>query len=125
MAKKQATTPDKTNIRRIKASDDTPKKASNGTETKSKSSTIKTKDKAKSKTAAKPVRDINVGTKNPFVAFGNYIRGAWHELKQVRWPSRSATWKMTFAVLLFSGSFAVLILLLDFAFNKLFELILR
>ena len=86
------------------------------------------KSVATKKTRAKSAvvkRDINAKTKNPFKAFGNYLRGAWVELKQVRWPTRGATWKMTLAVLIFSAIFVVLILLLDFGFNQLFELILR
>ncbi len=66
---------------------------------------------------------------NPFVkalfSFGGYFRGAWIELRLVRWPTRSATWGLTFAVILFSAFFAVVILLLDILFKFLFELILK
>ena len=50
-----------------------------------------------------------------------YFEGAWRELKQVRWPDRSATWSLTVAVILFSVFFAAIILGLDFAFNELFR----
>jgi preprotein translocase subunit SecE len=60
----------------------------------------------------------------PFVAFGGYFKGAWFELRQVRWPNRKATWSLTGAVLLFTAFFVVLILLLDVLFKYLFELIL-
>lgn len=66
---------------------------------------------------------------NPFVktlfAIGGYFKGAWVELRLVRWPTRRATWGLTFAVLLFSGFFIVVILLLDILFKYLFELILK
>ncbi len=61
----------------------------------------------------------------PLAAFGGYFKGAWFELRQVRWPNRKATWSLTGAVLLFTAFFVVLILLLDVLFKYLFELILK
>jgi preprotein translocase subunit SecE len=55
---------------------------------------------------------------------GGYFKGAWQELRLVRWPTRGATWSLTFAVLAYSAFFVVLVLLLDAAFKYLFELIL-
>lgn len=63
-------------------------------------------------------------SKNPFKAFMGYFSGAWYELKQVRWPTRRATWGMTTAVLAFTAVFIVIILLLDALFKYLFQLIL-
>lgn len=57
-------------------------------------------------------------------AIGGYFKGAWAELRQVRWPNRRATWGLTGAVILYSAFFVVLVLLLDAAFKYLFELIL-
>ena len=57
--------------------------------------------------------------------FGNYLRGAWAELKLVRWPTRKMTWELTAAVLGFSAFFVVFILLLDALFKYLFNLILK
>lgn len=57
-------------------------------------------------------------------SIGGYFKGAWFELRQVRWPTRKATWGLTLAVILFSAFFVVLILLLDLVFKYLFELIL-
>ena len=54
-----------------------------------------------------------------------YFKGAWQELKLVRWPTRSATWSMTAAVLVFTLIFVVLILLLDAGFNWGFNQILK
>ncbi len=61
----------------------------------------------------------------PLFAFGGYFKGAWFELRQVRWPNRRATWSLTGAVLLFTAFFVVLILLLDVLFKFLFEIILK
>ena len=58
---------------------------------------------------------------NIFVALGRYFKGAWIELKQVRWPTRKATWELTAAVLLFTLFFVVLVVILDAGFKALFE----
>ncbi len=75
------------------------------------------------KKAAKPQKS-DERTKNPLIAISRYFAGAWYELKQVRWPTRQATWSMTAAMLVFTGFFVLLILLLDALFKYLFELIL-
>lgn len=62
--------------------------------------------------------------KNPFKAMGAYFKGAWAELRQVRWPDRKSTWTMTLALLAFTAFFVVVILFLDFLFSELFKLIL-
>ena len=56
---------------------------------------------------------------------GGYFKGAWVELKQVRWPDRKSAWAMTMAVILFTGFFVGLIILLDYAFQMLFKLIIK
>ena len=61
----------------------------------------------------------------PIGSFLGYFKGAWYELRQVRWPTRGATWSLTGAVLLFTVFFVVLILLLDALFKYMFEIILR
>ncbi|MDN5275811.1 MAG: secE [Candidatus Saccharibacteria bacterium] len=61
----------------------------------------------------------------PFVSLGGYFKGAWEELRQVRWPTRRATWSLTGAVLAFTAFFVILILLLDAGFKLLFDLILK
>lgn len=60
----------------------------------------------------------------PFVGIGRYFKGSWYEIRQVRWPNRKETWSMTLAVILFSGFFAGLVVLLDFIFHYLFKEIL-
>jgi len=53
-----------------------------------------------------------------------YFKGAWYELRQVRWPDRRATWSLTLAVILFSLFFLTIVVLLDTAFKALFEFII-
>ena len=119
---------DKTNVRRIKATDDAPKKSAtpkSSTKSASTSATKKAPSKHATKTTKKPAVKKATKRRNPLRALGDYFKGAWYELKQVRWPTRSATWSMTAAVLLFTLILATLILLLDVGFNWLFEQILR
>ena len=106
---------DKTTVRRITASDDRPKQT-----------TPKTKKLVNAQTPAnKQVTSDDTATKNPLKALGGYFKGAWHELKQVRWPNRANTWSMTGAVLLFTLMFVILIILLDAGFNWTFEKLLK
>ena len=92
---------------------------------------IKAKDAStkSAKAPAKPAKKAPKAKKestNPFVktlkSIGGYFKGAWDELRQVRWPNRKATWGLTIAVILFSLFFVVLIVLLDLLFKYLFEL---
>lgn len=74
---------------------------------------------------AKKRRSIKPGVAlKPVKATGGYFAGAWSELKQVRWPTRRATWSLTGAVLLYTLFFTVLVLMLDAIFKYTFELIL-
>ena len=73
------------------------------------------------KARRKPTRG---GVLRPFVAIKDYFVGAWVELKQVRWPTRRATWSLTFAVLVYTAFFVLLVILLDVAFKYLFDVIL-
>ena len=57
----------------------------------------------------------------PFIAIGHYIHGSWLEIRQVRWPSRGATWKMVLAVFVYSGIFMIFIMLLDALFTFIFN----
>lgn len=99
-----------TKVTRIKASDDAKQVAAPSVASK----------KASQKTAVS-----KEATKtNPLVAFGRYFKGAWVELRQVHWPTRKATWSLTFAVLAFTAFFILLIVLLDAGFKLLFERIL-
>ena len=92
---------------------------------------ISAKDSAPKKVTKKAPKTVKVRkeTTNPFLktlfAIGGYFKGAWIELRLVRWPTRRATWGLTFAVILFSAFFVVIILLLDILFKFLFEIILK
>jgi len=77
------------------------------------------------KTVKAVAADAGTTSKNPFVALGGYFKGAWFELREVRWPTRRATWSLTLAVLVFTAFFMVLILLLDAGYKALFETILK
>lgn len=62
----------------------------------------------------------------PFAAFGRYVRNSWRELRVVEWPSRRATWTLTFAVLAFTVFFAAFVMLCDWLFQLLVkDLILK
>jgi preprotein translocase SecE subunit len=107
-AKKSASTT--TKVTRITAQDEAPVAA-------------KTKE-TKVKAETKPLVDGTEKRRNPFRATADYFKGAWYELRQVRWPNRRATWGMTVALLGFTAFFVVFILLLDALFKYVFQLIL-
>lgn len=84
-----------------------------------KPSAVAKKKAAQSKAPRKPAKWAK-----PFRAVGGYFKGAWVELRQVRWPDRKATWGLTVAVILFSLFFALVILGLDAVFRYLFKEVL-
>lgn len=84
--------------------------------------TIQKPAKTSKNTEEKPLKEVFILAR-PFVAFGRYLRDSWREIRQVRWPNRKATWKMTLAVLIYCAIFFVFILLLDMFFTFIFNLI--
>ena len=132
MAKKKnksKTAKDDSNVVRIKAGAPTAKKADSEMPKEAVviSSTATAKKAAKGKKVkAKKVKKPGSPKSwtKPFRAVIGYFKGAWFELRQVRWPTRRATWSMTLAVLLYTAFFVTIILLLDAVFKYLFELIL-
>lgn len=54
-------------------------------------------------------------------AIGGYFKGSWQELRQVRWPTRRATWGLTTAVIMFTVILTAFILGLDYGFEQLFK----
>ena len=112
-------------IHKIKAKDDAPAKTKKPT----KKSTPQKKDQKPTKISKKTAKiDSKTDKKpfilfRPFVIFGRYVRDSWREIRQVRWPDRKLTWKMTLAVIIYVLIFATVIMLLDvfftFLFNKL------
>lgn len=109
---------EKTKVTRIKANDDAkaPKVAS---ASKTAVKAVKSQKASKVKAIVDP-NDTDE-KKGFFKRVADYFKGAWFELRQVRWPTRKATWGLTLAVILFSAFFVTLILLLDAAFKYLFE----
>lgn len=55
-----------------------------------------------------------------------FFRDAWAEVRQVTWPNRKETAKLTFAVFTFAIIFSLLIGVVDYGLDKLFrELLLN
>ena len=104
------------NVTRIKATDTASNKSAVKKVTKSPKKTVKVV-----KTRKEPTNRFLIA----LLAIGRYFKGAWIELKQVRWPTRKATWGLTLAVILFSIFFVVIILLLDAFFKFIFELMIK
>lgn len=55
------------------------------------------------------------------VIWPRFFRNAWAELRQVTWPGRRETWRLTMAVFVFSVIFAIIVGFLDFGLDKLFK----
>lgn len=104
-------------VTRITATDDAPKKA------KKPAAAAKTKA-VKAQKVTKTGTTETTEKKNVFARMGGYFKGAWQELRQVRWPNRKATWALTVAVIIFSLFFMALIVLLDMFFKWIFEIII-
>ena len=118
---KPSTSKGETTITRIKASDSKSAKTKS-TPVKRTPKTLLPKKNKKSPDETAVVSEKR--SKNPFVRMGVYFKGAWKELRLVRWPDRKSTWAMTGALILFTLFFVVVILVLDYAFAQLFKLIL-
>jgi len=55
-----------------------------------------------------------------------YLRSSFKELRQVTWPNRAQTFKLTSAVLIFALVFGIIVAIVDFGLDKLFkQVILR
>jgi len=52
------------------------------------------------------------------ILWPRYFRNSFRELRQVTWPSRRETWKLTFAVLTFAVVFGFLVTITDFGLVK-------
>ena len=92
--------------------------------------------KAEKLAAKKAKKASNEKSKNPLIrfllfittpirAFFRYLAESWQELKQVRWPNRKMTWKLVFAVILYTVIFAAFIMVLDALFTLLFNNLLK
>lgn len=54
----------------------------------------------------------------------SYFKNSFKELKQVTWPTRRETLKLTFAVFMFATIFGIFITLVDYGLNSVFKRIL-
>lgn len=85
---------------------------------------------------AKPVRRLNLGERKPvraakvpfrYVKIGlawiipSYFINAWRELRQVQWPKRRETWRLTLAVFIFSIIFGALVAGVDKGLDEVFK----
>lgn len=88
--------------------------------------------------AAKPVRTaLHFGKREYYIPLPNnkvgrflnkkrrfvpkYFRESWAELRQVTWPDRKTTIKLTIAVFVFSAIFMIMISVVDYGLTKLFR----
>lgn len=118
-------------ITRIKAGN-TPKKSTPAQQPKDKALDKKAQKVAKKteKQAKKAEKMAKKAGKKPFILIrplvylGRYIRDSWREIRQVRWPSRKATWKLFFAILIYTVLFIALIMLLDALFAWIFKTVI-
>lgn len=57
----------------------------------------------------------------PLILLGRYIKASAKELRQVRWPNRKYTFKMTFAVIFYTILIAGIVMALDLLFTFIFN----
>lgn len=53
-----------------------------------------------------------------------YVRNSFKELRQVTWPTRRETWKLTFAVMIFALAFGTAVALTDYGLDKIIRRII-
>ena len=71
------------------------------------------------KTVAKPFRWLKWPAKIiSLILLPRYVRNSFKELRQVTWPSRRETWKLTFAVIIFASAFGLIVTLTDYGLDK-------
>jgi preprotein translocase SecE subunit len=106
---------------RVTAKNSSNKKAKD--EAKAKVKAIEKKEKDAEKVKKKAMKDKSGKKVRKSDEEVGYFRGAVREIRQVRWPDRKTTWKLTFTVIGYVVLIAVTIMLLDalftFIFNKL------
>ncbi len=56
--------------------------------------------------------------------FPKFFGNAWRELRQVEWPNRKETAKLTLAVFIFAIAFGAVIAITDYGLDKLFRKVL-
>ena len=122
-----------TKVTRIKAKDDGPKTKSEDAEKITRKVSVKAKNSESKKTkiaAKKAAKAADKDAKKSLKkADGKekkvgYFRGAFRELRQVRWPNRKETWKMTLSVIIYVVILAAAIMLLDALLQLIFNQLL-
>lgn len=117
-----------TKVTRISAKDDGPKTREEKDETITRKVSVKAKGSESKKAVAEKkakVKEIKKAEKKAAKKEKKvgYFRGSVQEIRQVRWPNRKETWKMTFSVIIYVVILATIIMLLDallqLIFNKL------
>lgn len=58
------------------------------------------------------------------ILFLGYVRNSWRELKQVTWPGRNETLKLTLAVFVFASIFGLVIAVTDYGLDIVFRKVL-
>jgi preprotein translocase SecE subunit len=53
-----------------------------------------------------------------------FLKGAFHEIRQTTWPTRSETIRLTWAVFVFAVIFSIIVAGLDFVLDKIFRAII-
>ena len=122
-----------TKVTRIKAKDDAPKAKSEEAEKITRKVSVKAKNSESKKTkiankkaeqkAIKEAKKSLKNAENGEKKVGD-LRGAFRELRQVRWPNRKETWKMTLSVIVYVVILAVAIMLLDALLQLIFKQLL-
>ena len=117
-----------TKVTRISAKDDGPKTRKEEDEVVTRKVSVKAKGSeskkavAEKKAKAKEVKKAEKKAAKKDKEVG-YLRGSVQEIRQVRWPNRKETWKMTLSVIVYVIILAAAIMLLDallqLIFNKL------
>lgn len=53
-----------------------------------------------------------------------FLKGAFYEIRQVTWPDRRETIRLTWAVFVFATIFSIIVAALDFVLDKIFRSII-
>lgn len=118
-----------TKVTRISAKDDGPKTRKEDDEVVTRKVSVKAKGSENKKAVAEKkakVKEIKKAEKKADKKEKKvgYFRGSVQEIRQVRWPNRKETWKMTFSVIIYVVILATAIMLLDALLQLIFKQLL-
>jgi preprotein translocase SecE subunit len=73
-----------------------------------------------------PLPDNRIGRflNKPRRVIPKYFRDSWQEVRQVTWPNRKETIRLTIAVFVFAISFGLVVALVDFGLERTFKQLL-